>query len=325
MGAPTPTSARSRSTSSTPGSTATTPRGTPRASNVEGADARTEAAGQARFRSRDELRYSLRSLHLFAPWVRTIYLVTAGQRPSWLADRPAGHASSTTATSCPADALPTFNSQAIETALHRMPGLAEHFVYVNDDVFLGRPTPAGAVLLPRRRRPRRSSATRRSACPAPPPSPSCRRRSTTGALLAGRLRRRRSPRLMAHSPHPQRVSVLREIEERFADAVGPHGAGPVPQPDRRVAAVDFAQHYGLITGTAFAARPTTRSSTSATPGSSASSAAPSPRPRLLLRGRPPRLRRRRRRGRRDAGRLPGGVLPGRRAVGEARPNRRTAP
>ncbi len=39
----------------------------------------------------------------------------------------------------PAEALPTFNSHAIETSLHRIEGLAEHFVYFNDDVFLGRP------------------------------------------------------------------------------------------------------------------------------------------------------------------------------------------
>ena len=35
-------------------------------------------------------------------------------------------------------ALPTFNSHAIESQLHHIPGLAEHFIYFNDDVFLGR-------------------------------------------------------------------------------------------------------------------------------------------------------------------------------------------
>ena len=38
----------------------------------------------------------------------------------------------------PSDALPTFNSHAIESALHRIDGLAEQFVYFNDDVLLGR-------------------------------------------------------------------------------------------------------------------------------------------------------------------------------------------
>ena len=37
----------------------------------------------------NQLRYSLRSVHLFAPWVRRIHLVTAGQVPEWLnADHP---------------------------------------------------------------------------------------------------------------------------------------------------------------------------------------------------------------------------------------------
>ena len=103
----------------------------------------SEAAGQARFRSRDELLHSLRQPAPLRAVGAHIHLVTAGQRPAWLADdamldgrvRVVDHREI-----LPADALPTFNSQAIETALHRIPGLAEHFVYVNDDVFLGRPT-----------------------------------------------------------------------------------------------------------------------------------------------------------------------------------------
>ena len=43
-----------------------------------------EAANAARFLSRDELRYSLRSLHMYAPWVRNIFLVTDDQMPAWL-------------------------------------------------------------------------------------------------------------------------------------------------------------------------------------------------------------------------------------------------
>ena len=36
--------------------------------------------------------------------------------------------------------LPTFNSLSIETALWRIPGLANKFIYLNDDFFLNRPT-----------------------------------------------------------------------------------------------------------------------------------------------------------------------------------------
>lgn len=33
--------------------------------------------------------------------------------------------------------LPTFNSHVIEAFLHEIPGLAERFIYFNDDMFLG--------------------------------------------------------------------------------------------------------------------------------------------------------------------------------------------
>jgi hypothetical protein len=36
--------------------------------------------------------------------------------------------------------LPTFNSNAIELHLHRIPGLSGKFLYFNDDIFLGRAT-----------------------------------------------------------------------------------------------------------------------------------------------------------------------------------------
>jgi hypothetical protein len=102
---------------------------------------RTDGATAAsRYRSRDELRYSLRSLEEFAPWIRHVYLVTDDQVPGWLREEvdwitvvdhrdifrdPA--------------ALPTFNSHAIEAQLHRVPGLSEHFLYLNDDFFFARP------------------------------------------------------------------------------------------------------------------------------------------------------------------------------------------
>jgi hypothetical protein len=38
--------------------------------------------------------------------------------------------------------LPTHNSHAVEAQLHRIDGLAEHFLYSNDDMFFGRPVTA---------------------------------------------------------------------------------------------------------------------------------------------------------------------------------------
>lgn len=103
-----------------------------------GAGKEKGATAEARFRDNDELKYSLRSVEKFAPWVNRIFIVTDKQIPSWL---------KTEGKVCiidhsqifPADALPTFNSQAIESVLHRIPGLSEHFILGNDDTMLAAP------------------------------------------------------------------------------------------------------------------------------------------------------------------------------------------
>ena len=94
-----------------------------------------------RFEDHDELKYAIRSVYKFAPWVRNIFVVCDdSQRPSWLnVDAPiviVPHSQlyGQWASMC----LPTFNSQSIECHLHKIPGLAEHFIYFNDDMFLGK-------------------------------------------------------------------------------------------------------------------------------------------------------------------------------------------
>jgi len=42
------------------------------------------AFDQNRAQNRDELKYSLRSVQQFAPWIRHVFIVTNGQTPSWL-------------------------------------------------------------------------------------------------------------------------------------------------------------------------------------------------------------------------------------------------
>lgn len=109
-----------------------------------GADAQAEinliAANNSRYVSRDELRYSLRSMIAYAPWIRQIYLVTDDQVPAWLdLEHPMVKVIRHRKIFRDTGLLPTFNSHAIESRLHRIPGLSEHFIYVNDDMFLGRP------------------------------------------------------------------------------------------------------------------------------------------------------------------------------------------
>lgn len=92
--------------------------------------------GSALFADNEELRYSLRSVQQYAPWVRNIFILTDNQVPAWL---NTGHEKIRVVDhkDCiPAEYLPTFNSHVIEAYLHRIPGLAEHYIYLNDDFFL---------------------------------------------------------------------------------------------------------------------------------------------------------------------------------------------
>jgi hypothetical protein len=97
-----------------------------------------DAKVKSRFRNRDELKFSLRSIHAFAPFVHHIYIVTFGHSPSWLKSHKKVTVISHKDIFPRTQDLPTFNSQAIEANLHRIPNLKEHFIYFNDDVFLGR-------------------------------------------------------------------------------------------------------------------------------------------------------------------------------------------
>mmetsp|Transcript_10120 Transcript_10120/g.24916 ORF Transcript_10120/g.24916 Transcript_10120/m.24916 type:complete len:995 (-) Transcript_10120:135-3119(-) len=91
-----------------------------------------------RYRDNQELRYSLRSLWRFAPWIRRIYIVTNYQVPYWLnIDHPKIEVVPHKAIFVNASHLPVFSSPAIESHLHRIPGLADKFIYFNDDVMLG--------------------------------------------------------------------------------------------------------------------------------------------------------------------------------------------
>jgi hypothetical protein len=103
----------------------------------------------ARFHDNGELRFSLRSLELFAPWIRKVHIVTNGQVPSWI-DRGHPRLSLSRHEDLFADrsVLPVFNSWAIEWQLFRIPGLSRRFLYFNDDFFLGRPVVPADFMTP---------------------------------------------------------------------------------------------------------------------------------------------------------------------------------
>ncbi|MBO7509052.1 MAG: hypothetical protein J6T57_02130 [Alphaproteobacteria bacterium] len=93
------------------------------------------------FRNNDELKYSLRSVEKNAPWVNHIYIVTGfGQVPDWLDTSNPRVTIVPQESILPPDASPVFNSCAIEASLANIPGLSEHFLLANDDMFFNAPT-----------------------------------------------------------------------------------------------------------------------------------------------------------------------------------------
>jgi glycosyltransferase involved in cell wall biosynthesis len=209
-----------------------------------------ESSGQARFVSRNELRYSLRSVNLYAPWVRRIHVVTAGQVPDWL---DTGHPMINLvdhAQILPADALPTFNSHAIETSLHLIPGLAEHFIYFNDDFFLGRPVRPEALFSPAGLPATFMAPTSIGLTDLPDSPPYLKAAWNNRRLLRSAFNQVITHNL-AHVPYAHRRSTLEHLTERFPDAMAATARAPFRSDTDVSTLSSLAQHYGLMTGTSY--------------------------------------------------------------------------
>ncbi len=107
----------------------------------------TQKAKSKKFRTRfdqvNEIKFTVDSIIKFASYIRNIYIITDEQTPNFLkqedtkedyknvfiVDHKAIFKSFE-------EYLPTFNCRPIETCLYKIPGLAEHFIYLNDDFFI---------------------------------------------------------------------------------------------------------------------------------------------------------------------------------------------
>ncbi|MBM7411090.1 UDP-glucose 4-epimerase [Clavibacter michiganensis] len=172
---------------------------------------------EARFRQIDELKYALRSVYLFAPWVRRIFIVTDSPKPSWLADQPAVTFVRSEEFFTDPAALPTHNSQAVESQLQHIPGLSEHFLYSNDDMFFGRPVQPGMFFSPGGITKFIEASTRIGLGD----NDSDRSGFENSARVNRRLLMDRFGRLITrhleHAATPLRKSVLLELEQEFAE------------------------------------------------------------------------------------------------------------
>ena len=106
-----------------------------------------DSLAAARFRDNCELKYSLRSLELFAPWINKVHLITDGQCPAWLNLEQVNLVDHKDILPENA-ACPTFNSRTIELCMHRIANLSEHFLGFNDDFMLAAPVAKEDFFLP---------------------------------------------------------------------------------------------------------------------------------------------------------------------------------
>lgn len=107
---------------------------------------RPSAASASRFHNSNEIEYCVVSLLRFAPWIRKIFIVTDEQQPLFIEQlRGTNYENRVVIVdhrvifSGYEQYLPTFNSMSISSMLWRIPGLAEHFLFLNDDFSLIRP------------------------------------------------------------------------------------------------------------------------------------------------------------------------------------------
>lgn len=204
-----------------------------------------------RYRDRGELRYCLRSIAAHAPWIRRVFIVTDDQTPPWLAtDHPQVTVVGHRELFADPTGLPVFNSHAIESQLHRIPGLAEHFLYFNDDIFLGRPQrPQNYFLssgLPK------VFHDQRAVAPSAPGADdddvfTASQKATRHAVeqAVGRT----YPHILAHTPYPLSRSLFAHVEERLPGRLATTSRSVFRSADD-LAPVTLASHLALADGRA---------------------------------------------------------------------------
>lgn len=98
-----------------------------------------ESSAEARYRDWGILRYWFRGVEKYAPWVRRIHFITCGHVPEWLNLNHPKLNFVRHEDYIPGKWLPVFSANSIELNIHRINGLAEQFVFFNDDMFLNAP------------------------------------------------------------------------------------------------------------------------------------------------------------------------------------------
>ena len=107
-----------------------------------------DKAVRMRYDQVNEIEYAVKSILKYAKFVRNIYIVTDNQTPDFLKDKESAKKEYPNVFIVDHKVifkgyhqyLPTFNCLPIESLLYKIPNLANHFLYFNDDLFLAKET-----------------------------------------------------------------------------------------------------------------------------------------------------------------------------------------
>jgi hypothetical protein len=230
---------------------------------------RPKTAAPTRFNSVGEIELCVRSILKFAPFLRRIHLITDAQLPPILPRLWQQDPSLRERVVCVdhrqvfagfEDCLPTFNARSIESVLWRVPGLAEHFVYFNDDMFLikhvgpedwfrgGQPVLHGRYQRPIDREwGQRTKRALRRLFNRPKPPSALHQRSQS--LAAARLGFRKKYFAVDHYPHPLRRSTFERYFADQAQALRENVAHRLRSADQ-FGPVALANHLEIVAGEA---------------------------------------------------------------------------
>ena len=219
--------------------------------NGQNSDIETDAASLTRFHSNDELKYSLRSLFQNANWVRTIYIVSNCQPPTWLDLNNKKIIWINHSEIIPGNHLPTFSSHTIESYLHKISDLSENFIYMNDDIFMMEPLEKSVFF---------DGIGLRSKSFLEPyamvsgnivlGAPDYLNASRNSAQLLQKEVGYLPTRLHLHAPHVLKKSLLLELEIKFSAAFEATREGYFRSPNDVNVTSFLYHHYALAKGAA---------------------------------------------------------------------------
>ena len=205
---------------------------------------------EARFRQINELKYALRSVYMFAPWVRRIFIATDSPAPEWLADHPAVTIVRSEEFFADPSVLPTHNSQAVECQLHHIEGLSEHFLYSNDDMFFGRAVGPDMFFTPGGITKFIEAETRIGLGDNDAERSGFENAARVNRKLLWNRFGRITTRHLEHTAAPLRRSVAATMEQEFPQEFAKTAASRFRAADNISVTNSFYHYYALLTGRA---------------------------------------------------------------------------